>query len=135
MPDKNESIIPDAMKRIPWKMIISILVAAGVLGGGGSMFITSDAVDEKIETKSVGIKKHVESTYVKIDPTFNEVKETINQVQVTQHAQISRQEARRITKSIDDREIREISYDRLVSMSMRRLKAKKEPCLNLDCSN
>ena len=136
MNDENRnSIFPFDVKKIPWKLIFSLLAVVGVGGGGSYVFMTGDQVEECVDRKAVEIEKHVESTYVKIDPTFNEVKNTINQVQTVQHAQISRDEARRITAPIDDREIREASYDRLVGMSMRRMKMKKEPCLNIDCSN
>lgn len=138
MNDENESknsIMPFDVKKIPWKLIFSLLAVLGVGGGSYNIFITSDQADEKIEMKTTELKKEVESTYVRIDPTFNEVKDTINQVQLTQYSQISRDEARRITEPIEDRKVREAAYDRLVGMSMRRLKDRKEPCLNIDCTN
>lgn len=133
--EAKDSIAPFDLKRIPWKLIFSILAVLGVGGGGYGLFITSDQADELIDMKAAELERKVENTYVKIDPTFNEVKETLNQVQITQYSQISREEARRITEDIQDRKVRESAYDRLFGMSMRRLKAKKEPCLNIDCTN
>lgn len=130
----SDSIIP-LLKKIPWKLVFSILAAVGVIGTGGSMFLTADQAKAEIQIAVKPIKEKIAENKKSSDKTFTEIKGALKQVQTVQHAQVSRGEARRITKDIDSRDERERAYDRLVGMSMRRLKNKKEPCLNLDCSN
>lgn len=140
--ETRDSIVPFDVKRIPWKLIFSLLAVLGIGGGGSYVFVTENQVDEKLDTQKTEITKSIDDfkslendRHVKIDETFKEVKETVNDIQTVQHSQVARDEARRITESIKDRRERETSYDRLIGMNMRRLKEKKDPCFNVDCTN
>lgn len=118
-------------------LVLAVLVGSGGVTSGGIAvfdFATNKALEDSI-------KKETER-HVKIDETFKEQKECITElkqdvmgIKTTQMRQISRNEARRLTEDIKDREKRENDYDRLFIRNLQRLEKGQDPCSNLDCSN
>lgn len=133
---------------VSWKTVFAMLVA--LLGGGSgglAMFElgTESKVDQKLQQiKDVESTRH-QSVSEKLDEhalileshnkSIDKIDQGVDEIKLVQHKAVSRDEARRLTVDLEPRVIRERNYDRLVDINLRRLRAGRDPCSNLECSN
>jgi len=142
----SKSIIPKEEITLKPK---TLLILLGILIGGGGVtggsfaafdFAKKEDVKAAVEKKAEEITSVENARHVKIDETFKEQGQAIQQlktgvegIQDTQIREIARTEARRLTKHIQDRDTRESQYDRLFMRNIKRLEAGRDPCSSLTC--
>jgi len=133
-----------------WRTILIILAVLGVGSAGGNSLLnnglglggTAD-LSESLEThveaqketneifeKSIGANS---STIETTQKNLKKIGKSIQDLQVVQFKTDARNEARRITKEIPNRKAREVKYDTIYDLNMRRLKNGEEPCLTIRC--
>jgi len=133
---------------VSWRTVFAMIVA--LLGGGSGGFAmvevaTEGKVDEKIQdvievekVRHTGVQLLLDD-HAKIlkkhDDKISRIDQGIEQIQQVQHRSVSRDEARRITETIESRVAREREYDRLVDLNLKRLRKGDDPCGNMECSN
>jgi outer membrane murein-binding lipoprotein Lpp len=123
-----------------WKFIIGA-VAAVLAGGGGTAagvnyFSECKAASPKIEAlRQDNVKMHEEDRAAISEQrkTLKVVTAITEKVLDGQNRQVAREEARRLTEGIKERERREREYDRLYDLTLGRLQENKEPCRSIDC--
>lgn len=150
MPEKKNTkaiqVNPDGIA-LNWKAFVAAIFI--ILTGSGSYYgfqiITRDQLDKEIADVEKSHNQIIENQGKLIDD--NKISIAVNeksivkidfklgQVQRTQHKDIARTEARRLTENIKDRTEREDKYDALLDLNISRLKKGEDPCSNLDCSN
>jgi hypothetical protein len=85
---------------------------------------------EKMDTgRHAELRNNVDGNTVSI----GKITGVVEEVQETQHRDIARSEARRITSDVRDRAQRETLYDTLLGINLKRLKRGQDPCSNVDC--
>ena len=127
-----------------WKSLGVLLTL--LLGGGGSWLAwdvaNEDEVDNRIVKHATDERSYEDERYQRHDriivnnsKAINGLVDTVGEIQSVQHKQVAREEARRVTSEINDRERRELEYDRLADQNMRRLRAGRDPCSTVTCEN
>ena len=121
------------------RLAAAILALLGGTGGYvGFQFVTSaelEASEQKQEARVVEVETKVTKEVSGIKSKIGTLSGKVDKVQKYQISQDARQEARRITEDIRNRDNREEQYDRLRELNEKRLKKGKDPCTTLDCTN
>lgn len=124
-------------------VLIAVLIGTGVGGLGGVKWFNGSGAEG---TGHISTHPNRNPDYDVRFQTFEDaqtvhtkkigaLEDKTEEIQSVQHKDIARQEARRLTKDIPNRERREREYDRLFGLNMSRLKGGREPCANLRCTN
>ena len=140
-------IVENGIKfKVRWRFLASVI---GVLLGGGSIAgltaivgtgtsVASDLKEFKFEQDARHI--HIDSVLSEQDKharmqdtKLADVSQAIISVQTTQQRDVARNEARRVTEYIKDRQTREREYDRVYELNLRRLQRGEDPCGNVNC--
>lgn len=140
-------IVENGIKfKVRWRFLASVI---GVLLGGGSIAgltaivgtgtsVASDLKEFKFEQDARHI--HIDSVLSEQDKharmqdtKLADVNQAIISVQTTQQRDVARNEARRVTEYIKDRQTREREYDRVYELNLRRLQRGEDPCGNVNC--
>lgn len=123
-----------------WRAFIGFILFILVGGGGAISFrlVTADQLDSSI--KASESRQDAKLMPVKIEVTdiklkIGQITSKIDDVRHFQYKQESRNEARRLTFDIKNRDARESEYDRIRELNEKRLKNGKDPCTTLDCIN
>ncbi|MCP4674320.1 MAG: hypothetical protein GY854_02140 [Deltaproteobacteria bacterium] len=126
------------------KKNIAVLLVM-LFGGGGVAawdVATKNDVKEAIVEHAVQQRAESDARYQRIDSVVEQqgsdigkIKVKVGDIQNVQQRQIARQEARRLTSGIKNRNEREQEYDRLLERNLRRLEAGRDPCSTLVCNN
>lgn len=152
MPEKTNSIAPVEIKKtgiifnIRWRFIASVI---GVILGGGTVagLATTVGVGSSVASEfdtfknSQGyVHEHIEKALKEQDKRATEqdtkildVAKVVSSVQTTQQRDVARNEARRLTEKIKEREERESTYDRLYELNLKRLQRGADPCGTISC--
>ena len=132
--------------KINWKVLI--LVITVLFGGGGTyagvQLVTKDRLDHAIinhdqiiESRNARQDKAIKQNAAAIvdnGKVIGTVRVSIDAIQEVQHKQIAREEARRVTQKINNRQKREEAFDRVYDANMKRLKKGDDPCFNIRCN-
>jgi hypothetical protein len=127
-------------------LLIILGVVAGV--GGGSFGVVRiatmgdvQAAEKRVENKIIKEKKERKVYEAAFDARLDvqkaattDLKNTVSEVQEVQHWQVADQAAERVSKKAPKPRREGIRMD-LFKENIRRLKDKKAPCSNLDCTN
>lgn len=131
---------------INWKVL---LILTTILFGGGATYTGYQLVTkEKLDQAILNYDQRVENRNAKQDETIQQnsaaivengkvigtIRISLDAIQETQHKTIARQEARRVTQTISNRNKREEAYDRIRDINIKRLKKGDDPCLDLKCA-
>lgn len=126
-----------------WKVVTTVLVI--LFGGGGIAawdLATMDDVAESIQSHELAERALEDIRHIRLDQVvaqqgqdIGDIKVKVDDIQSVQHKQIARQEARRITSDIKNREKREAEYDRVLLLNLGRLRQGRDPCATLACTN
>lgn len=137
--------VPGGIK-IRWKFILTVITA--VLGGGtiaglGVTVGTKDTVStefNQFKSEQDDVHAHITETLKKQDERsvsqdlkIETISGVITAVQTTQQRDVARNEARRLTEKISNREEREFAYDRLYELNLKHLSRGEDPCGSLSC--
>jgi ABC-type phosphate transport system auxiliary subunit len=123
-----------------WGYFIGSILTV-VLGGGtiaGVQLVTKEDLQasEQIQSAKVAqVEENVKRDIGSINAKIGDLDTKVVKVQSYQIKQDARQEARRLTETIKDRDEREEEYDRLRELNVKRLEEGKDPCATLQCSN
>lgn len=147
---ESKSIVPELGATKITLSLRTLLIIAGVLagtGGGAFGFVrlatTSDveAAEKRVEEKVHKEKRTREASFVTFDARLvvqeeatEDLSDTVQEVQEVQHWQVADQAAERVSKKAPRNRKEEVRM-RLFKENITRLKAKKTPCANLDCTN
>jgi hypothetical protein len=123
-----------------WGVLIGSFLTALAGGSGyvGFQFVTQAELsqsEKRQETRVSEVKTEVKKDIGTIKVKIGNLGGKVDRVQSYQVKQDARQEARRITERIGNRNEREEQYDRIRELNEKRLKEGKEPCATLDCLN
>lgn len=131
--------------RIPWRF--ASLIGAMVIGSGltivGVMRFIGVASASELQTVSTkndaehgaiqGKLKDQGAFNTAISGKVDVMATRLESVQTVQNRSIARDEARRVTAAIRDRNEREHEYDRLLGLNLDRLERGEDPCGTLAC--
>jgi len=128
------------------RAIFIVLGALGVTGGTfGAVRLATvgdvEAAEKRVEKKVHKEKKAREAGFVTFDARLvvqeeatNDLKDTVQEVQEVQHWQVADQAAERTSQEAPKHK-RKDAYKRLFKRNLNRLKSKRPPCANLECTN
>ena len=127
--------------KLPIKAIVAAL--AIVLGGGGTGFTLWDsATESKLaaqveEFKQIEDKRHEEtqSTLEEHGKLIESLSQSVSDMSKRQLRAEAREEAHRVTESIEDRSKREREFGRLFEKNIDRLSEGRDPCADVHCGN
>ena len=126
--------------KLPVKAIVVILTI--ILGGGAGVYgvdsATTARLDEQVEEfKKIEDTRHEEtqSALEEHGKLIEALSESVSKMSERQLRAEARDEARRVTKEIKDRDKREYEFGRLFEKNIDRLKEGRDPCADVSCSN
>lgn len=136
MPKETESIT--LKTKTIFIIIACLLGGGGVTGGGLAVFDFSTTEDVKKVTDQMISNENerhkvIDQKFSRQSADINGLKDTVTDVRATQIREIARQEARRLTEGIKNRQQREEEYDRLLNRNIKRLEMGRDPCATRDC--
>jgi hypothetical protein len=126
-------------------VLIAILLGAAGGGFGVTKLVNGSGADKqgKEPSKDNRNKRYnvrfeldnVKKTQGEHGVKIENLEKTTGEIQTVQHQNIARQDARRVTEKITNRDEREREFDRIYDLNMTRLKGKKPPCVDRRCRN
>jgi hypothetical protein len=123
--------------------VLGSLLAGGGVFGAVRLATTADvaAAEKRVEKKVNKQKGEHATVHFKLDTQVQKVeavqtqlKQTVSEVQEVQHWQVADQAAERVSKKAPTHKREEVRMG-LFKENISRLKNKKTPCANLDCTN